>query len=63
MLVVSLFLLWFLFEEVQEIWKKRLEYFFDFWNIVDWAPDRGKRAPSARAVRHAEKCHAETEIL
>jgi hypothetical protein len=35
-LVVSLFLLWFLFEEVQEIWKKRLEYFFDFWNIVDW---------------------------
>jgi len=36
MAVVTLFIIWFVFEEIQEIWSRRLSYLTDFWNILDW---------------------------
>jgi len=35
-IVVLLFNFYFIGEELAEIWVKRLKYFFDAWNILDW---------------------------
>jgi len=35
-IVVMLFVIWYLFEELQEIWKHRFKYFLDPWNVMDW---------------------------
>jgi len=36
-IIVMLFVVWFMIEEGQEIWAHRLGYFFDAWNLLDWA--------------------------
>jgi len=35
-IVVMLFVVWYIVEELQEIWIHRVNYFFDLWNILDW---------------------------
>jgi len=35
-IILMLYVWWFAIEELQEIWLKRLGYFLDIWNLMDW---------------------------